>query len=191
MCLYQINFQVKNQKEALPSTSSLGNRSFTNLGPTSQTMTTKVATTSFDTQPIVELERRCKVHGCSADNSSSGHSTESHCTVAHICTNCGGMAHGRLECGSSALMNALLPRHFQCFVPIAQERFGQYHGKVWLKIYAGMGCYMYAKRSRVGGAISLFFLHSDAHGQCEGTISDVPRVLSFVEGHYQVAGCEH
>lgn len=163
-------------------------------------MTTKVVTTRLDTQPIVEIqsttvskpERRCKVHGCTADDSSSGHSVETHSTIDHMCTNCGGMAHGRLECGSSMLMNDLLPKHYQHFLRIAERIFEkQRSGKIYVEIYAGQGCHMYAKRNYIGGAISLCFLHADCCGQNEGTISDIPRVYSFINEYFEIKQLEH
>ena len=52
-------------------------------------------------------------------------------------------------------------------------------GKVYVVIYAGMGCEWYAKRDNIGQPITLFFMHSDSWGQYGEETSHVPKLDEF------------
>ena len=58
-------------------------------------------------------------------------------------------------------------------------------GKIYLQIYAGMGCYYYAKRDDIDKSITLFFMHSDMWGQYPGA-DDSTKLKHFLAGHRPV-----
>ena len=58
-------------------------------------------------------------------------------------------------------------------------------GKIYLRIYCGMGCYYFAKRDDIGKPITLFFMHSDMWGQYPGA-DDKPKLKKFIDGYVPV-----
>jgi hypothetical protein len=117
----------------------------------------------------------CKIHGCYED----------HHARDHICSTCGGIAHGSVECGGQTLMNQHLNKHQLHAIDIAKSQFDKYDRKICISIYAGMGCFWYAKRNSLHGAISLFFMHQNDDGRYSET-DKREQLYLFVDGYYRL-----
>jgi hypothetical protein len=65
----------------------------------------------------------------------------------------------------------------------ARKQLAWSEHKVFTKVYGGMGCIWYAKRSNTFEKIKLFFMHSDNWGQYGPNTDDRPKLDAFLSGY--------
>jgi len=117
-----------------------------------------------------------------------------HTTDGHRCTHCGQYSHDAVDCperlwqikmernnifdqsesGYKQKKNLKIKAH-------NQMKWEEH--KIYTKLYGGMGCIWYARRTNNFDKIELFFMHSDNWGQYGPETDDRPKLEKFLEGY--------
>ena len=146
------------------------------------------ALASQDSPPI-PLDMQCCVMGCE--------DVAGHTTAGHRCTHCKQHAHDATECpsflwGMRQQLGTATGKSEWKFkekknVQIrARQELGRQEDKVYTRVYAGLGCWWFARRAGNTEKIKLMFKHSDDWGQYEEE-EEARKTLAaledFLEGH--------
>ena len=116
-----------------------------------------------------------------------------HTTSGHYCVSCKQYSHDISECPD--YLWKIKVESGTCFGQLqsgftdkkklqllAKNQMKWEEHKVYTKIYGGMGCTWYARRSNNFKKIKLFFLHSDNWGQYGPSTDHRPNLNLFLEG---------
>lgn len=113
---------------------------------------------------------RCQSPGC--------RQAYSHCSDAHICSQCSGR-----HFDSACIQSPLNPTSDAYAYSEGQKELGNIPGKVFVEIYAGMGCQWFIKRDSPFANLSIFFMHSDCWGQYGIQCDDRAKLVQFLSGY--------
>ena len=139
---------------------------------------------SLDTTTI-QFDLQCNVAGCK--------DIGTHTTSGHQCVYCKKFEHDESECPERLWKNkADLGTTFgqsesgykeKKYIQLqARKQMKWAEHKVYTKVYGGMGCIWYAKRTNHREHIKLFFMHTDNWGQYGESTDHRPRLNEFLEG---------
>ena len=119
-----------------------------------------------------------------------------HASAGHQCTHCKLYAHDATECpgalwdiqmqrGATLGKNESDFKERKTIKIQARNKMGWEEHKIYTALYAGMGCWWYARRTNLANKIELMYMHSDEWGQY-GSTEDATSPLSvfqkFIEG---------
>lgn len=96
-----------------------------------------------------------------------------HTLEGHLCSICNKYDH---ECFKNPLETACIEE--------AKIKMGNTDGKIYVLVYAGMGCVYYIKRNSVIGYLYTFFMHSDDWGQYGH--SNIDEFEKFINGYTKI-----
>ena len=111
----------------------------------------------------------CKAPFCESPNT--------HLSESHQCSNCDDR-HFEINCKIPVHLTSKF--YAQCQ---AAQTLGSADGKIFIDIYAGMGCQWFIKRDSVNSKSEFFFMHTDAWGQYGPQCDDTEKLKKFLEGY--------
>lgn len=134
-----------------------------------------------------------KMMYCSSNGCTKKHN---HTIEAHICSVCS-KRHPKEEClispvdalpyNSSNIWTKSTAGNFTPSFDSAISYLGSKEGKIYTIQYAGMGCYLYIKRSSTREPLYGYFMHSDSWGQYDPDgVGDQATLNLFLEGFIKV-----
>jgi hypothetical protein len=117
-----------------------------------------------------------------------------HTVDYHKCTICNTFGHDGSECPTKAWNDMVESSTTfgrtkdgfmeECDLKLqARNQFGWQEHLVYTKIYGGMGCTWYARRTNIFEKIQLFFMHTDNWGQYGPSTDDRPKLDNFLKGY--------
>ena len=124
---------------------------------------------------------QCTIPGC--------RNYHNHTNQGHQCEICKQYGHGQIKCHKSnnkmldkcTLCEGTDHHAIVCMRGDPIKILGLTEGKIYVTIYAGMGCFNIYKRDFVTDSLDKFFMHNQAYGTVES--SDVPKLLKFIQGY--------
>lgn len=113
---------------------------------------------------------RCEAPGC--------RQAYSHSSSAHVCSRC-----KERHFESSCTQSYVHPASEVYAYSEGQRELNNIPGKVFIDIYAGMGCQWFVKRDSPNNKLSIFFMHTDNWGQYGPQCDDRTKLVQFLEGY--------
>lgn len=100
------------------------------------------------------------------------------------CKSCKKVGHAYYDCLEILAIRPLTDNYLDYYTQTQISNYmSDIDGKIYIRCYAGQGCFYYAKRDNINSPIQLFFMHSDMWGQYGAEASDLPKLYAFLNGY--------
>jgi len=107
--------------------------------------------------------------------------SDNHTNYGHQCRKCHNFGHGWKDCISCNLCKRINHTSTECIYSCPNLISDNSPGKIYVRLYEGMGCFSFHKRSHPSHPFEVFHMHSDEYGQYG--YDKTPLLERFLKGY--------